>query len=193
MTVKELTTKIWQKREECSENEFTYWQNISFAVETIENCCNEFLGKKNMPIVAGYGKLLIMELWTIRELLICLNKSTSELDQLFPNLKEFRDAYAHLKERVEGFEKPFGKPKVALNRAHKVIANGAMTSIDGQNWKVSGGFTRLFNFHMGEGVRVVFGIINNFLICNSSNDLLELEITDDLTLKVVDIVNNASC
>lgn len=193
MTTEELSQNIWKKQNNLPTIESDYWKNISFTIESIENCCNKFVSERNLAIAAGYGKLLIMELWTLRELFICLKISTTELDNLIPNLKEFRDAYAHIKERIEGFEMPFNKPKTSLNLVHKTLANGALVSTDGKNWKIVNGFSRMFNLKMdgNSGVLVIFGIINNYLICNSSSYLLELEITPALSAQINDVVNNA--
>lgn len=160
-------------------------------MEAVENCCNKFISDPNPVIAVSYVKLLIMELWTIRELLICLNININDFDRLTPRLKEFRDSYAHLKERVQGFEEPKRRQKVEIKREFRTLANEALKSNDGQSWHGLSSCKRIFNLDNATGMMVIFGIVNDFLICNTSTDILELEVSKDLHSKLINIVNKA--
>jgi len=132
-----------------------------------------------------------MELWTIEQMFNGLGKPTSEFELVIPDLKKFRDAYAHIKERVEGIEKPFNQPKAILKREKTNVANGAWTSIDGgKTWNSKPG-THTFNFNGKDGMLAIFGIVNDYLICNSSGNLLELKIDNSLLEKIKEVINDA--
>jgi hypothetical protein len=132
MTTEEVQNRI-RKLQQLAQDPIqkNYWKNIGFSYRVIENCITQFNIEKELIIAAGYAKLMIMELWMIKELLTGLGKSSSELDALIPDLKKFRDAYAHLKERVEGIERPNWKTQIPLNSDQESVANGILKKGEG--------------------------------------------------------------
>lgn len=157
------------------------WTNISFSLTVVDDSVKRFSSQIDPILSAGAGKLIVMELWTIKELLETLNHSTAELDAIAPDLKGLRDAYAHIKERLKGYEKPFRQPQAPLQKEKSSLANGALTSKDGKHWEVTGMLQTMFNLSFdSDGVSTVFGIMNDFLICSSAGNMLELQINQKL-------------
>lgn len=190
----DLQSKIWKKTASLDSTQRNYWSNISISLTGINHSVNQFLQPKNPEISVCYAKILIMEIWNVREFLRALKIDISELDNNFPNIKKLRDSYAHIDERINGTKKEFNKRNVNLNWEKKSIADGAITSNDGINWLIKPPLKRQFNmqFNGNSGMMSIFGIVNDFLICNSENDLIEFEINQNTTKIILEIINKAS-
>jgi len=193
LTVEETKRRIWKFQKPLEDkDDKAYWTNIIFSISTIGNAVQKFTVEEEHEVAIGYAKLIVMELWTIRELLVCLEVDLEEFESEFHNVKKFRDAYAHIKERIQGKEKPFRQPKRELKWEDRSIAGGRLTSADGQNWD-SNAKNRIFNieFNGNKGAMSIFGIIDNFLICNSGEELQEIELDETMLKKLLDILNKA--
>ena len=191
MNLEELNLKIFHQCKYLNPQDRVFWQNVKFATTLINNSIQLFNDEENPILAVGYAKLFIMELWTLRELFVELGLPTQKLDILVPDLKLMRDAYAHIKERLQGSEKPFKSPPKRLLHEKYSAAGGKLKSKDGKNWHMGGGgSTRIFNctFSGNEGFMSVFGIVDDFLICNSSNGLLEVQINHDLSEEILAFV-----
>jgi hypothetical protein len=194
MTTQQLQEKIFNHQITLT-NELhkKYWTNISISINTIKFAIEnfDFNNEPDGEKAIGFAKLTIMELWTIRELLECIGLSVeTDYDIRLPNLKNLRDAYAHIKERIQGIEKPRGQPRQTLVWETRSIANGKMTSIDGVTWNAN--CIRLFNLDINGafGAMLIFGLVDNFLVCNSSNGLLEIELDINLLTDIINITDS---
>jgi hypothetical protein len=191
MTLEILQNKLWElQTSSMGDLEKKYWTNISIAITAIQHSIEKFNTETDGQIAIGYAKLCIMELWTIRELLLCLNKSTTtDFDILIPRLKDFRDAYAHLKERIQGIEKKFHQPKTQINWETRNIANGKITSDDGINWNMN--CSRSFNlsFSGQYGAMVIFDLADNYVICNTSCGVIEMELNQTLFQEIIKVID----
>jgi hypothetical protein len=191
-----LKSRLWEKSLNPTNSEglnLSYWNNISISLTGIEYCVSEFLKNNNPRISVCFAKILIMEIWNIREFLRALNINISEFDDSFPNIKRLRDSYAHIDERINGTKKEFKKPSINLNLEKRSIANGAIISIDGSNWQTTTLMKRQFNMHFkgSDGMMSIFGIVNDYLICNSENELIEFEINHNVTETIMKLIDKA--
>jgi len=192
MNTEQLIDKIHKHERSLTGNEKDYWLNITFSLKAIKYCIESF-SKTSDSIAVLYAKIIIMELWNFRCFLIALKKSITEFDKAFPDLKDLRDSYAHITERIARKVKPFNSPAKPLVWEKRSIANGALISRDGKNWGTASDIKMLFNFKFdgNHGAMSIFGLVNNFLVCNSETKLIEFEISSKIMEKLIDIVDNA--
>lgn len=173
--------------------ELDYWKNISFSLKAIEHCVDNFLDTKDPVIAISYAKTIIMEVWNIRELLGALNIPLGHFNEEFPKLKALRDSYAHIKERLEGKMQPSRSSVKPLIWEKKTVANGILVSDDGKSWRTERSFKRVFNikFDGGQGVMSIFGLVDDFVICNSEAELIEFEISNEIVTKLIKLLEDA--
>jgi hypothetical protein len=191
----DLKQKLWNKRTSLPDNDNNkseYLGNISISLSGVEHCITEFLKDNNPEISIIFAKALVMELWNIRSFLIALNYPVIEFDKYFPRIKELRDSYAHIDERIIGNKKINIKSVEKIKWEQKSLANGSIISNDGRGWTVVAPIKRQFNMTFSSvGVMSIFGIFNNYLICNSSNTLIEFEISPITMTRLVEIIEKA--
>ncbi len=134
----------------------------------------------NIDLEIIFSRSFILELWTIRSLLkkIAPNEVQS-FDNVYPKVKYFRDALAHIEERAE--------EKIKVNREFKDVkwekieaAGGLLTSNDGGSSWVGKQKRMLFNVHIsgGKGLYTSFGIIDDWFITSTDEGIVDIEISD---------------
>jgi hypothetical protein len=164
---------------------------ISISADAINFAIDGFLSEVDSIRKVTFAKIVVMELWTVRSLLNKLQKDKSSLDRRVPNLEVLRDAYAHIDERIGGYEKPRGKTKVQLQGTFRSLADGKLSTQNGIDWEFNGKI--LFNLQINgaTGVTSVFGLIDDWLVCSASGDPIVFQIDATLRTDIANIVNSA--
>jgi hypothetical protein len=186
MDFQTLNSELWDRQQQSLNSDRQFLKNIGISCESLNHAVDEFIINSRISpgLAIGYAKLFVMELWAVREFLKHLKKDVAELDRLVPKLMCWRDSYAHLKERVKGLEeKPRNKP-VPLKAETRSLAGGKLVSSDGCNWTFNG--SSIFNFEIAgnTGAISIFGLVDDYLICNTVGDPLEIQINRALREKL---------
>jgi len=166
-------------------------KEIRFSVKAINHSIEPF-ELSEPEISVAFGKLIVMELWNVRQFLNILRLDTIIFDQHFPHIKEFRDSYAHIDERVKGTYKSNGEKK-KLEFEKSRAAAGMITSEDTYTWQTNEPMIRMFNLYFQSplGLGTTFGLFNNYLLCSSSKGLIELKINKELFVKLSKVLFQA--
>jgi hypothetical protein len=185
----ELKTKLWrcQIDSKYTTQEQRFWKVIGTSLACIIHANRQFNNPEIHPEIAiGYGKLFIMELWTIKTHVEKLKLDISQFNKIAPRLVDWRDSYAHLEERTNRVEVRRRKLEVPLKGEKKSIAGGLLTRTSEGNWDIQGP-CKLYNFEFNgqSGAMSIFGSVNDYMICNSANDLLEIQINEALLDRIM--------
>lgn len=173
MDQNDLEGVLWQK--ECSESDSTkraFWSNIRISFQAVRFSVESFeVSFKTAPIAAvSFAKIVIMEMWNIHGFFNKLKIGSDALLNEFPDLKTFRDSYAHIDERVNG--RGANKSKIV---ATQTLLCGGLLHFDGTNWIARA--TSIFNWNFDSaGVTGIFALLDDWVVCSTSGDPVTLQI-----------------
>ena len=186
----EFKSKIWKKSTKSEDKDTQdYWKNILISFGTIENAVLNFNNYDIDPhMTIGCGKLIVMELWTILQLIKILGLSIENFNEAFPDLRQLRNSYAHIDERIKWEISEYNKPKVKLKYQawsipDKIIKKDNSYNIDAK---------RIFNieFSWDKWLMTVFWFIDEYLMCNSDQEILILKIDESLLEELIALIDS---
>ncbi|HMY80359.1 MAG TPA: hypothetical protein PLW93_02335 [Candidatus Absconditabacterales bacterium] len=157
---------------------------LSITLEGVSYYIEELLsGNKQIHI----AKSLCFELRTLRAIRKKINSgSISQFDKAFPNLIHFRNCIAHLEERIEEkiIIKNAQNGNIPVNTnfgTSELYAGGLLKYLGEGSRELGNSDSSLTNceFDGSKGLYTCFGIINDYILIPSDNDLIELEITSE--------------
>ena len=131
-------------------------------------------------------KQIVMELWAIRAFLVKLHIATDRFDRITSNLKAFRDAIAHIDERAEGTKSARKEMRENIIRSRTSLAGGLLKTKDGVHWT---GFDYCYGLiGSSEGLYTAFGLIRDWIITNTDQGAVELQLTSGLFGKIDEFI-----
>lgn len=188
MFTQELINKILSKRGIDNEKS-DYYKNLFISLKVLDYSAGMFF--KTLPLsdkfqAYGYAKLTVFELWTVRIILTKLGLDLSYFDkELFPDIKSFRDALAHLDERIEGNIR-INRKNVPVKWETQTVADGKLTSSDGGKSWIGKGSLFNISFDGSKGAHSPFGLVNDHLIINTEEGMLDYKLTPEVFKKLND-------
>ena len=128
-----------------------------------------------------HAKALTMSLWMARQHLNKMNSSAvGAFDAIFPGVKTFRDALAHLDERAdEQIRVPKSKGPVAAAWEGSVTSfcGGTLVHAGGSVWNVTAATVDTIDIS-DQGLFTGFGLIDDYVITCDSNGLVEIDLSE---------------
>lgn len=178
---------IFNARLRSNEKDSMYWLWLGSAYSILQSRVPDvFEYESNLERSYGAAKQIIMELWAIRAFLIKLRIATDRLDKIAPNLKAFRDAIAHIDERAEGTILTRRRSRENIIRSRTSLAGGLLKTNDGVHWT---GFEFCYGIiGSTEGLYSAFGLIRDWIITNTDQGAVELQLTSGLFEKLDEFI-----
>lgn len=188
--LKYLLDKILYKQRECNPDDVDFFKNLGICLSILEFLSfNFFISLRTRKSIKAYSfaKSLVFELWTVRIILAKLKINLSGFDDIFPNIKKFRDALAHFDERIEGkIIKNKNQVAKTVKGARKSVAGGLLQSPDhGKSWY--GNPTVAVNISiLDDGLISPFAIMDHHFIINDENGAVDIELKEDKFIRLVE-------
>jgi hypothetical protein len=191
MESRDTASLIFDARAKSNEKDGIYWLWLGSAYSILRSRMPDiFAYELNLERAYGAAKQIVMELWGIYALLVKLHIATDRFDKIVPNLKAFRDAIAHIDERAEGTILKRRGIRENIMRSRTSFAGGLLTTNDGVHWS---GFDHCYGLiGSSEGLYSAFGLIRNWIITNTDEGAVELQLTKELFEELDEFIKSAA-
>jgi hypothetical protein len=182
---------IFNARIKSSERGGMYWLWLRSAYSILKNRVPDiFAHESDLERSYSAAKQIVMELWTIRALLIKLQINTVRFDTIAPNLKAFRNAIAHIDERAKEKILARGRKRESIVRSRTSLAGGQLGTDDGVHWA---GFDYCYGLVGSSiGLYTPFGLVRDWIITNTDQGAVELQLTSRLFEKLDELIRDAA-
>lgn len=179
-----------RENNEISDKQREFLQEIDISVSAIGELFSIYEANPE-KIEARFSilKSVVIELYNISELCKGAGISNNTVTEFYPeiSLKEIRNSICHINQQIGmQTQAPRGKKK-ALAWEKVSIADGLATSKDdGKTWISNAALTFNFKIDGNQGAKTTVGQLDHFLICQSEDGSVALDISQEIFRKLYD-------